>query len=76
MRTLEEIYPFVVDQTKKKIDEDIEKYLEDKECPPTFEEYLQERSHYIEQIWVNVWLNHATNKIQKNGKKLFLILPI
>ena len=47
-------------------------YLETKESLPSFNEYLRERGHYLEQIWINVWLNKVTNDVPKNEKKEFL----
>jgi ATP-dependent RNA helicase SUPV3L1/SUV3 len=72
MSTIETIYPLAVQHTKQKIFDDIDYYLEGKETVPTFKQYLTDRNHYIEQIWVNVWLNLATNKVSKSEKKTFL----
>ena len=47
-------------------------YLEAKESLPSFHEYLRERGHYLEQIWINVWLNKVTNDVPRNEKKEFL----
>jgi ATP-dependent RNA helicase SUPV3L1/SUV3 len=72
MSKLVTIYPQAIEQTKKKVYEDIDYYLENKNSLPTFEQYLADRCHYLEQIWVNVWLNKSTNDVPKNEKKLFL----
>lgn len=72
MNKLNIIYPVAVDLTKQKINQDIIKYLENKESMPSFEQFLIDRNHYVEQIWVNVWLNKATNDVSKNEKKSFL----
>jgi ATP-dependent RNA helicase SUPV3L1/SUV3 len=72
MSHLESIHPLAVQHTKQKIYDDIDRYLENKEILPLFEQYLTERYHYIEQIWVNVWLNMSTNKVSKSEKKRFL----
>lgn len=72
MSHLESIYPLAVQHTKQKIYDDIDRYLEVKENLPSFEQYLLDRNHYIEQIWVNVWLNQVTNKVPKSEKKAFL----
>ncbi|WP_442593890.1 DEAD/DEAH box helicase [Neobacillus sp. D3-1R] len=72
MSHVETIYPLAIEHTKQKVYDDVDRYLEEKEFIPSFEQYLSERSHYIEQIWVNVWLNHVTNKVPKNEKKTFL----
>jgi ATP-dependent RNA helicase SUPV3L1/SUV3 len=72
MSSIEVIYPLAVQHTKQKVYEDIDYYLENKEVMPTFLEYLIDRNHYVEQIWVNVWLNYVNNKVSKNEKKKFL----
>ncbi|HLO13022.1 MAG TPA: DEAD/DEAH box helicase [Pseudoneobacillus sp.] len=72
MSHLETIYPLAVQHTKQKVYDDIDRYLENKESLPSIEQYLLERQHYTEQIWVNVWLNHATNKVSKAEKKQYL----
>ncbi|MED4225771.1 DEAD/DEAH box helicase [Neobacillus cucumis] len=72
MNKLTVIYPQAIEQTKVKIFEDIDRYLETKESLPSFEQYLADRGHYSEQIWINVWLNKVTNDISKNEKKQFL----
>ncbi|WP_026671990.1 helicase-related protein [Alkalihalobacterium bogoriense] len=66
------LYPQVVEQTKKKIHEDLDSYFETKAEMPSFEQYITDRKMYLEQIWVNVWLNKATNSIPKLIKKDFL----
>ncbi len=72
MNKLNAIYPQAIEHTKMKIYEDISHYLETKDTPPTFEQYLVDRSHYLEQIWINVWLNKSTNDVLRNEKKQFL----
>nr|WP_263326331.1 helicase-related protein [Neobacillus sp. Marseille-Q6967] len=72
MSKLTLIYPQAVEHTKRKVYEDIDNYLEDKETFPSFSEYLHTRGHYIEQIWTNVWLNKSTNDVPRNEKKSFL----
>ncbi len=72
MNKLTAIYPQAVEHTKKKVLEDMNHYLEEKESLPSFNEYLSERGHYLEQIWINVWLNKVTNDVPKNEKKEFL----
>ncbi|WP_316569994.1 helicase-related protein [Neobacillus sp. YIM B06451] len=61
-----------VKNTKRKIIEDISKYMESKEPMPALEHYLVDRNQYIEQLWLNVWLNKVTNGVSKVGKKEFL----
>ncbi|MCL7748426.1 helicase-related protein [Halalkalibacter alkaliphilus] len=72
MNKLTTVYPQAVEHTKRKITEDIERYLEEKEFIPTFEQYIADRHNYVEQIWVNVWLNKITNDVSKREKKAFL----
>ncbi|PEQ92921.1 RNA helicase [Bacillus sp. AFS006103] len=72
MNKLNAIYPQAIEHTKMKIYEDINHYLETKDTTPTFEQYLVDRSHYLEQIWINVWLNKSTNDVPRNEKKQFL----
>ncbi|MEH7332129.1 DEAD/DEAH box helicase [Neobacillus drentensis] len=72
MSKLITIYPQAIEHTKMKVFEDIDRYLETKESGPSFEQYLTDRSHYLEQLWINVWLNKSTNDVPKNEKKQFL----
>jgi ATP-dependent RNA helicase SUPV3L1/SUV3 len=72
MSQLTAIYPEAIEHTKRKVLEDIDHYLENKERIPSYEQYIVDRSQYIEQIWVNVWLNKATNAVAKHEKKAFL----
>lgn len=66
------LYPYAIEQTKAKIEEDLDRYLADKEKMPSYEQFLADRKHYIEQIWINVWLNAVTNDVSKAGKKAYL----
>ncbi|MDF2910780.1 MAG: helicase [Sporolactobacillus laevolacticus] len=72
MSKLTIIYPQAIEQTKRKVYEDIDHYFETKETLPSFENYLADRGHYLEQLWINVWLNKSTNDVPKNEKKEFL----
>lgn len=72
MKTLSSIYPLAVEHTKKKVYEDIHHYLENKETAPSYEQFRIDRGHYLEQIWINVWINKATNAVNKKDKKSFL----
>jgi len=72
MNKLRAIYPQAIEHTKMKVYEDMNRYLEMKESLTSFEQYLADRGHYLEQIWVNVWLNKSTNDVSKNEKKEFL----
>ena len=72
MNKLASVYLDSVEHTKRKIRDDIILYLQAKERIPSFEEYFSERKHYIEQIWVNVWLNRASNQVPRAEKKQYL----
>lgn len=61
-----------VENTKRKVTEDILNYMEGVDSIPSIQDYLAERHTYIEQIWLNVWLNKATNAVSKVVKKEFL----
>ncbi|MDZ5473874.1 helicase-related protein [Bacillus sp. 31A1R] len=67
-----EIYENAVEHTKRKLYEDVFFYLGNKEVMPTFEQYLSDRQEYIEQLWINIWLNKATNNVSRNEKKNYL----
>ena len=62
-------YDKAVQQTKMHIIKDVNKYLENKESLPTFAQYMADRKVYIEQIWLNTWLNIATSYIKYAEKK-------
>ncbi|WP_227938240.1 helicase-related protein [Alkalihalobacillus deserti] len=72
MNKIMTVYPKAVEHTKSKILVDIDRYLELRDTCPSFEQYLSDRLIYLEQIWVNVWLNKVTNDIPKKEKKSFL----
>ncbi|MHC0035581.1 DEAD/DEAH box helicase [Pseudoneobacillus sp. C159] len=72
MSSIEAVHPLAIQHTKQKVYQDIDYYLENKEQMPTFQQYMLDRKHYLEQIWVNVWLNYVNNKVSKNEKKEFL----
>lgn len=72
MSKLLSVYPQAIEQTKNKVFQDIDYYLETKAVLPSFTQYLNDRGHYVDQIWVNVWLNKVTNDVPKNEKKQFL----
>ncbi|WP_042460564.1 DEAD/DEAH box helicase [Neobacillus dielmonensis] len=72
MSKLMAIYPQAIEHTKLKVYEDIDRYLERQETAPSFEQYLIDRGHYLEQLWTNVWLNKSTNDVPKNEKKQYL----
>ncbi|SEM13336.1 ATP-dependent RNA helicase SUPV3L1/SUV3 [Mesobacillus persicus] len=72
MTKLEDIYPAAIEQTKQKLIEDVDNYLEKNETIPSYMEYIEERRQFIEQIWINVWINKASNDVPKKEKKQFL----
>ncbi|MFE8694840.1 helicase-related protein [Cytobacillus sp. FJAT-53684] len=68
MKQMEMAYRNAKENTKTKMIEDMNHYLGSRATMPSFKEYLTDRYQYIEQIWVNVWLNKATNNISKQEK--------
>lgn len=65
-------YDRAIHQTKNLIMNDVNKYLEKQESQPTFEQYMKDRKVFIEQIWLNTWLNTATSHIRYAEKKDYL----
>lgn len=72
MGKLEESYLLAIEQTKYKIIQDIDRYLEDKEKMPVYTEYISDRHTYLEGIWLNVWLNKASNDVPRKEKRTYL----
>lgn len=72
MNTLSNLFPIAVNKTKQKVYEDLERFLGMQAEIPLFEEYLKKRNNYINQVWMNVWINKASNDISKKEKKEFL----
>ncbi|MGM0844867.1 MAG: DEAD/DEAH box helicase [Bacillota bacterium] len=72
MDKLNELHEESIHDTKRKVKEDVFRFMEKKETLPSFDDYLNERIHYIEQLWMNVWLNKVTNFISRSDKKAFL----
>ena len=72
MTQIELIHQQAVENTKTKIMDDIDNFLGESETLPEFKEYLDKRSNYITQIWLNVWLTKSTNDFSKRDKKAFL----
>jgi ATP-dependent RNA helicase SUPV3L1/SUV3 len=73
MNKLMIVYPQAVEHTKTKVLEDMDRYLEILDSMPTFKQYILDRKHYLEQIWMNVWLNKVTNDVPKKEKKAYLV---
>lgn len=72
MDRLDNLYEQAVEHTKIKVFEDIDRFLETKTVSSNFDEYLSERIDYIEQIWINVWLNITNNDVPRKEKKRYL----
>ncbi|PLT32764.1 DEAD/DEAH box helicase [Bacillus sp. V5-8f] len=72
MGKLEDIYPIAIQDTKQKVFQDIDRYLAHQDTLPDFDTYLSDRDSYLEQIWINVWLNKASNAVPRKEKKAFL----
>jgi len=70
---LEEYYTLANDRTKSKVLEDIDRYFEEREYLPTYEQYVRERGEYIDQIWLNSWLNAASSHASNTEKREFLL---
>ncbi|WP_246197359.1 DEAD/DEAH box helicase [Cytobacillus depressus] len=69
---MELTYRNAIENTKNKILDDINNYLGSQEKLPAFEDYLADRTNYIHQLWLNIWLNKSTNSISRHEKKKFL----
>ncbi|WP_080845982.1 helicase-related protein [Cytobacillus gottheilii] len=72
MEFLDYIHKDAVQHTKEKIIEDLDAYLGSRSVQPSFQEYMQDRLIYIEQIWKNVWVNKAHNKMSRHKKRQYL----
>ncbi|MCA1053891.1 RNA helicase [Rossellomorea aquimaris] len=72
MQNLDTIRAKAIEETKLKIEEDITYYLEQHDECPSFQDYLEERESFFQQIWVNTWLNKVTNDVLRSHKKAFL----
>ncbi|ARK30580.1 helicase-related protein [Halalkalibacter krulwichiae] len=72
MTKLMTVYPQAIEHTKRKVLDDIDRYLEVLDKLPNYEQYKTDRRNYLEQIWLNVWLNKVTSSISKKEKKAIL----
>ncbi|MEK4536379.1 helicase-related protein [Peribacillus sp. FSL K6-1552] len=72
MGKLENIYPIAIENTKQKIIQDMDFYLENQETLPSYSTYISDRMSYMEQIWINVWLSKASNDVPRKEKRGFL----
>lgn len=69
---LQNYYEKAISRTKEKILEDIDRYLEEKDSMPSYEQYLRERVEYISQIWLNFWINITVSEASREEKKRYL----
>ncbi|WP_053363731.1 DEAD/DEAH box helicase [Bacillus sp. FJAT-27251] len=72
MSKLEQVYPAAIEQTKQKLFEDIDAFMERQDAVPSFHDYMEVRKAFIDQIWINIWLNKASNDVPKKEKKQLL----
>ncbi|KAB7706168.1 RNA helicase [Bacillus aerolatus] len=72
MKKITDTHIKAISHTKQKIHEDIIRFLETKEKLPSFAQYLEDRGEYTKQIWLNVWINKASNEIPSKEKRAFL----
>lgn len=72
MKHIEALYPEAIEHTKNKVLEDLYRFLGSKETIVSFEQYLSDRKSYLEQIWINVWINKASNHVPRSEKKEFI----
>lgn len=72
MQKLDSIYEKAVEHTKNKVLQDMKQYLQKIETWPSLSAYEKERGHYLERIWVDVWVNLASNGVPRAAKKQFL----
>ncbi|MFL0361734.1 DEAD/DEAH box helicase [Pseudobacillus sp. 179-B 2D1 NHS] len=72
MNYFSDVYLQAISHTKQKVHEDLFTYLGRQEKMPFFEEYMKDRERYIQQLWLNVWLNKASNELTSKEKRTFL----
>lgn len=65
-------YTKAIQRTKTMVLDDIDKYLETREDIPSIEQYVRERGQYVDQIWLNAWLNLTASHASLNEKVAFL----
>lgn len=65
-------YQKAIERAKTMVLDDIDKYLETKENVPSYELYVRERGQYIDQIWLNAWLNLTASHASLNEKVAYL----
>ncbi|MFZ3587671.1 helicase-related protein [Bacillus sp. DJP31] len=72
MNEIKKLYSKAVQQTIGKVYEDVDRYMETCEEMPTLGLYIDARSPYIVQIWLNAWLNITAARASITDKKLYL----
>ncbi|WP_416150376.1 helicase-related protein [Salipaludibacillus sp. HK11] len=72
MKRMMDIHRQAVSRTKMKVLADIDDYLGRNQELKSYQQYFSDRSDYLERIWIDVWLNMATNGISKKQKNHFL----
>ncbi|WP_347709299.1 hypothetical protein [Bacillus sp. FJAT-47783] len=65
-------YSMAIKRTKSIDLKDIDHYLEKKEHIPSYEQYVRERGAFIDQLWLNSWLNTAGSHATYAEKKVYL----
>lgn len=66
------VYTNAVQQLKQKMNDDINDYLGRHDELPALEQYLADRTQFIDSLWLNIWLNRAKNSVSKTDKTAFL----
>ncbi|TXC86041.1 RNA helicase [Metabacillus litoralis] len=69
---LQNHYLKAIERTKSLVLDDIYKFLETRENHISYEQYLRERTQYIDQLWLNSWLNTAASHASNAEKKQYL----
>ncbi|OIJ16836.1 RNA helicase [Anaerobacillus alkalilacustris] len=72
MDRINDLYTEAIKHTKIKVYEDIDRFLETKTVAQSYSQYITERITYVEQIWINVWLNMTNNDVPRKEKKRYL----
>ncbi|WP_205603857.1 helicase-related protein [Bacillus mesophilus] len=71
---MKSLYDRAVQQTKEKVYEDIDRYLETSETISSFNNYINQREEVILQLWTNVWLNKVSSHASLKEKKEYLTI--
>lgn len=62
MSRVNKIYGDTVKKIKNKVVKDLTQFLERKETPIPFQQYLEDRDVYLAHIWNNLWQHASGNK--------------